>query len=314
MKIKFQESFKKEIVKLSVFVVTYNQEKYIQECLDSILMQKTSFSFEVIVGDDNSTDSTRKICEKYANNYSNVNLLPQEKNLGLIKNWVRVLSHCKGEYIALCEGDDYWIDPYKLQKQVDFLEKNNQFNMCVTNRKILTPEGNFCNDVYDKEIFTNKDILKGIIPHTQTMLIRNKDIEDMNKFLIKMLDNLPSGCDRILAYWCSLFGDISILPDITAVYRWSGIGVWTNYSDLDREFHSLELFRIFHKRLDYPDKQLFVDEFSEKCFNFIYYSIRRKQSNPYKFKVFKMLFAELSHREFILKACYYLSNKIMRKK
>jgi len=299
-------------MEVNVFIVTYNQEKYIEECLDSILMQKTNFTYEIVIGEDHSTDNTRTICEKYANEHANIVLLPLKENLGLVKNWERTLNACHGKYIALCEGDDYWIDPFKLQKQVDFLEENNQFNMCVTNRSILIPEGNFYDDLYTKEIFTKEDILKGEIPHTQTMLIRNLDKEDMSRFLLKMLDSLPSGCDRVLAYWYSLSGNIPVLPYITAVYRWSGVGVWSNYSEIDREFHSLELFRIFHKRLDYPDRKLFVDEFSKKCFNFIYYSIRRKQKNSYKFRVLKMLFSELSLIEFILQAYYYLSNKIIR--
>jgi len=314
MKIKFQESFKKEIVKLSVFVVTYNQEKYIQECLDSILMQKTSFPFEVIVGDDDSSDSTRKICEKYANDYSNVNLLPHEKNLGLVENWVRVLSNCKGEYIALCEGDDYWIDSYKLQKQVDFLEKNNIYSMCVSNRKILIPDGTFNDDIATKKYYTKEDILNGVIPHTQTMVFRNSNNSAMCKFLVKVLEGLLSDGDRTLAYWCSLVGDIYILPDITAVYRWNGIGVWSSHSEVYREFFSIKMFCNFHKRIDYPDRKLFCTCITNQCLDFIYYNIRRKIKNKYKFETCKLFLKELSFKEIFIYTSVYLKNKFHKNK
>ena len=97
-------------MKLSVFVVTYNQEKYIRQCLDSILMQEVYFDYEVVIGEDHGTDGTRAICEEYAEKYSQIRLLPLTKNMGISGNWRRVLLECKGEYIAMCEGDDYWLD------------------------------------------------------------------------------------------------------------------------------------------------------------------------------------------------------------
>ena len=117
-------------MKLSVFVVTYNQEKYIRQCLDSILMQKVDFDYEVVIGEDHGTDGTRAICEEYAKKYPQVRLLPLTENLGIARNWQRVLSECNGEYIAMCEGDDYWTNSLKLQKQVDFLEQHEQYELC----------------------------------------------------------------------------------------------------------------------------------------------------------------------------------------
>lgn len=114
---------------LSVWVVTYNQEKYISQCLDSILEQKTNFEFEIVIGEDHSTDSTREICEQYAKKYNNITLLPLEDNLGLVKNWERTLNACTGKYVAMCEGDDFWTNENKLQVQVDFLESNPAFSI-----------------------------------------------------------------------------------------------------------------------------------------------------------------------------------------
>ena len=114
-------------MKISILVVTYNQEKYIQQCLDSILMQQIDFEYEVIIGDDCSTDNTAAICDLYAEKYSNFHVYHHPKNLGHVGNWEFCLNQCHGEYIAILEGDDFWIDNRKLQKQVDyqdFLDNN----------------------------------------------------------------------------------------------------------------------------------------------------------------------------------------------
>ena len=99
---------------VSVFVVTYNQEKYIRQCLDSILMQKVNFDYEIVIGEDSGTDNTLSICEEYARKYPQIRLLPKTSHLGIAGNWKRVLSECQGKYVAMCEGDDYWCDPLKL--------------------------------------------------------------------------------------------------------------------------------------------------------------------------------------------------------
>lgn len=129
-------------MKLSVAVITYNQEHYIRQCLDGIVMQKTNFNFEVIIGEDCSTDGTISICREYADKYPNIRILSNNNNLGYAENWKRVLSACNGEYIAAIEGDDYWTNPNKLQKQVDFLDNNPEYGLCYTDCDIYYVENN----------------------------------------------------------------------------------------------------------------------------------------------------------------------------
>mgnify|MGYP001248218371 CR=1 FL=1 len=119
---------------VSVHMITYNHEKYIAQAIEGVLMQKTNFLFELVIGEDCSTDSTRVICKEYADRYPNIiKLLPDAgKNLGMMENAIRTTMACTGKYIALCEGDDYWTDPYKLQKQVDFLEAHNDYGLTNT--------------------------------------------------------------------------------------------------------------------------------------------------------------------------------------
>lgn len=117
--------------KISVVVTAYNHEKYVAQCLDSILIQKGTYALEVILGDDCSADRTRRIMQEYAEKHPDIFiLLPPTANMGVTKNINRCLDTCSGDYIAFCEGDDYWIDRYKLQKQMEFLESHPGYSMC----------------------------------------------------------------------------------------------------------------------------------------------------------------------------------------
>lgn len=106
--------------KISVGVITYNQESTIRQTLDSILVQQGDFDLELVVGEDCGTDNTYDICKEYAARYPNiVNLLPNQKNLGIMANFARVMKACTGDYVGICAGDDYWCDEHKLQKQLE---------------------------------------------------------------------------------------------------------------------------------------------------------------------------------------------------
>lgn len=125
---------------VSVYVVTYNQEKYLRECLDGIVMQQTDFPFEAIVIDDASTDGNPEIIKEYAERYPEI-IKPVllEENLwsqGINKFFAVFLPRAKGKYIAFCEGDDYWTYEGKLQRQVDFLEKHPDYSMCFHNYEV----------------------------------------------------------------------------------------------------------------------------------------------------------------------------------
>lgn len=128
---------------LSVCIRTHNQERFIRETLDSVLCQKTKFPFEVIVSDDASSDGTRAILQEYANEYpEKVRLLLSETNLGGPKNLQRVIEESQAKYITCLDGDDYYTDEYKLQKQVDFLEANIEYAACFHNTWMVDAMGN----------------------------------------------------------------------------------------------------------------------------------------------------------------------------
>lgn len=119
----------KQIPVISVIVTTYNHEKYISQCLDSILSQKDSPSFEIIIGNDCSTDGTAQIINNYAQKYDIIKVLPRETNIGMQNNLKECFAHCSGEYIAICEGDDYFCDDYNLKKKYDALQNDLQASM-----------------------------------------------------------------------------------------------------------------------------------------------------------------------------------------
>ena len=119
-----------EIPVVSICCITYNHSKFIRDCIQGFLIQKTSFPIEILIFDDASTDNTANILQEFTLNNENIILFLQsenqwKKNKFGIKDWL--LPNAKGKYIAFCEGDDYWTDPHKLQKQVDFLESNSTY-------------------------------------------------------------------------------------------------------------------------------------------------------------------------------------------
>ncbi|NOU59273.1 glycosyltransferase [Marinifilum caeruleilacunae] len=126
---------------VSVKTITYNHEKYIAQCIEGILNQKTNFDFEYIIGEDCSTDNTMQIVQEYANKYPNIiRIISSEENVGATKNDQRTDEACIGKYVAFCEGDDFWTDPYKLQKQVDFMEANPEYGLVHTNFSCIKGE------------------------------------------------------------------------------------------------------------------------------------------------------------------------------
>jgi len=168
---------------VSVCVVTYNHEKFIKETLDSILSQNTDFCFDIVIGEDCSLDHTREIIIKYQKKYPDlIKLIISSSNVGAQQNGARTLNACHGKYIAVCDGDDYWTDPNKLQKQVNFLEENEDYVMSFHSVDIKNsiPKGemhsNYKYPIPIKNTLTLKDLaFKHYIP-TCSLVFRAKVI------------------------------------------------------------------------------------------------------------------------------------------
>lgn len=206
--------------KVSVCIITYNHQDYINKCLDSAVMQNVDFVYEIVIGDDNSNDNTKQICEEYARKHPNlIKYFPRHKNLGMIYNWITTIQNCNGEYVALCEGDDYWYDSNKLQKQIDFLERNQEYGFCSSNAFILDSLHNSyraliassnSREIKFQELLTNSNPI-----FTLTMVFRKELISDFDikDFLSYSVIDLP--------LWFHFLSNSKgyLLSDKTAVYR-----------------------------------------------------------------------------------------------
>lgn len=203
---------------VSVMMVTYNHEHYISQAIEGVIMQITSFRIELVIGEDCSTDSTRKICEKYKNKYPQlIRLLTTESNLGMIQNGNRTLKACTGKYIALNDGDDYWTDPYKLQKQVDFLESNEDYGLVWTDIDFYVQSSG----VINKSVFKNKKL--PIYDSFIDTLI-NKPFFSPSTWLCRreyFQKEINNYCDGTFPLILDILSKTKIkhLEDVTATYR-----------------------------------------------------------------------------------------------
>ena len=222
---------------VSICCLAYNHEPYIRQCLDGFMMQKTDFPFEVLIHDDASTDGTAAIIREYETKCPDI-IKPiyqienqHKKRTGILQNIV--LPRAKGKYIALCEGDDYWIDPYKLQKQVDFLEANEDFSICFHAVKIKKEQENVIVDDYMtgkvSDVTDIYDLARGNYIHTPSVVFRKN--EEVFKTFIA-LGNLFVG-DYVLHLLNAQYGKIKKLTEAMAVYR-VGVGVWNTKNDCYR--------------------------------------------------------------------------------
>jgi|LSQX01.3.fsa_nt_gb RimJ/RimL family protein N-acetyltransferase len=230
---------------VSVFMMAYNHEKYIKEAIDGVLMQKTNFDFDIVIGEDCSRDNTRQIILGYQEKYpGKFKLLLHKKNIGAMANQNAVFASCTGKYIALCEGDDYWTDPLKLQKQVDFLENNAQFSAQAHNSKYVgLKEGLFSK--LPSQIYNTSSLIDNRKFHTNSILFKNT--EEI-KNLISKQRNILSG-DRFLYIAISCFGNIYYSDEVMSVYRRNdgSISNKVTYLDLEKDFNMIPILKPYLK-------------------------------------------------------------------
>lgn len=222
---------------VSIAMVTYNHEKYIAQALDSILMQHTTFSYKIVVAEDCSTDNTRDILLDYQKKHPDkFKLILQNQNIGAIKNNRDLLSNLEGKYVAALEGDDFWIDPYKLQKQTDFLEANENYTVCGHSVKIWDENKKSFIGTYstDKNKLTLLDAITGPPLHTSSIFFRRNIIDKIR------MPNLPSGDE---ALWLAFLkhGIGGNIKENMSVYRLSRAGSWSTKSVKEKNTLTIKL-------------------------------------------------------------------------
>lgn len=204
---------------ISVCVITFNHEQFIAESINSILAQKIDIPYEIVISDDSSTDGTRSVCQDMADHHPGIiNLLPAKENLGITGNFYRALGSCRGRYIAICEGDDYWIDNRKLAMQFAFLEENAGYGLVYTDVEIknTTTEVLSRPHYYAGEVFDR--LLQGNFINTLTVFFR-KDLLELSSVSIKQL---RYAFDHF--YWLRIAAAARIyyMPEKSGCYRIHG--------------------------------------------------------------------------------------------
>lgn len=276
----------KKSPKVSVCVVTYNQEKYISQCLQSLVDQKADFDFEIVVADDCSTDATREIVRAFADKYPKIfRLYLHEKNIGAYKNFRFVHEQAVGEYVAHMDGDDYAL-PMKLQNQVDFLDVNIDCNMVFHRMIILKRDSKFnivkCEKNVTHKKFFRKDIIEGIAIGANSSkmyraLLRNEELPDFD--VVDYTVNVIQVGEGYAAY-------SSDKP--LGVYR-EGVGISGSKSVIKSVYNSLMYFL-----KKYPECKV---EINTSAWSWLVSNIKNKR--PYKWDFFKLALATFSIRGFL---------------
>jgi len=237
-------------MKVSVLIVVYNQERYIRQTIASVLMQDVNFDYEIVIGEDASTDDTRKIVLELEQQHpERIRVLLRDATdaardraagLGGKSNFVQGLYACRGEYVALLDGDDYWTDPLKLQKQVDFLDNNPDFAMSCHNVAMLYEDGSKeLENLFpsgQKEIASLEDLLFGNFIQSCTVVFRRGLFADFPEWFY----TLKIG-DWPVHIFNAERGLIKYFPESMAVYRVHEKGFWSGWTSVDRGLEVIKM-------------------------------------------------------------------------
>ena len=246
-------------MKISVLVLTYNQEKYIRQALDSIITQELDCNFEIVIGEDASTDQTARIVNEYQNRHPNrIRVLlsdraaaerDRKRGLGGKNNFIRTLKACRGEYVAMLDGDDYWTDSHKLKKQVEFLDSHPDFVICFHNVSSFyedgsqAPENLPSNNV--REVSAIEDLLKGnFIPACSAMFRSGLVTEFPDWFLTLKIGDWPF---YILE---AQHGKIGYLNEVMAAYRVHRAAHWSHKGRSHQDITFLKMLKFIDKHFD----------------------------------------------------------------
>lgn len=238
---------------ISICMITYGHEKYIREAIESILMQKTNFTIELVLANDCSPDNTDQIVKDILTNHPNsgvIKYIKQPKNIGMMPNFIDAIKNCNGEYFAFCEGDDYWTDPYKLQKQVDFLEANKEVSLSGHNSNILRKDNStvLFNKLNTTKYYTIEDvILKQWFIPTCSIVLRKNAVFPLPTWLAQVKHG-----DLSILLLAASKGKIYYDPTPMAVYRKHDGGVSNNVNNSVKTI--VETYDLFNKHSKYKYK------------------------------------------------------------
>ena len=224
---------------VAIKCLVYNHEPYLRDCLEGFVMQQTNFPFVAIVHDDASTDGSAGIIRKYTEKYPHIFKPIYEtqnqysKHDGtLYKIMNEAIDATGAKYVAMCEGDDYWTDPLKLQKQVDFLEANLEYSMCCNATKWLFSDNriydNFCNGHMIDDDLSTSEIIEGGGLYINLVSVIYRNVDFLDKYRKSNWWSRADVGDYPLCIALSLIGKIRYMSDVMCVYRFQHPGSWTD--------------------------------------------------------------------------------------
>ncbi|QRR01917.1 glycosyltransferase family 2 protein [Dyadobacter sandarakinus] len=274
------------MIKVSVCVVTYNHEKFVGQMLDSILMQETTFPFEIIVGDDCSRDNTRAVLKSYQERFPDkIRLLLHAKNLGLNGkfNALATFAAARGEYIAQFDGDDYLISPHKLQKQVALMDAHPEYSACFHNAKVIFDDNAappYLVNTLTKREYTVDDLIgedELCFIATSSLMFRREDFE---KHPDPEWTNLSTSGDIPRNIMLATRGPIGYIDEVMSVYRKNraGASFADNHYGADFLFNRIQMYANINKELQYK-----YDDRLQKNIATYYYKLlfSREYGNSY---------------------------------
>ena len=240
--------------KVSVWVITYNHDKFIERAIDSVLMQEIDFTYEIVIGDDCSRDNTRNILKEYRIKFpENIRLLLRERNIGLGSNFMQTYLACKGQYVAMLEGDDYWIDKHKLQKQVHEMDRHPECTICGHLVEARNEKGEYLYTYGPsaivhglKNIYEMEDIIKSNFIHTSGLMVRNHVVEQFPVWFRECLT-----ADFVFQILHAMHGKIFFLPETMSVFNNNTASAWATKSILYKAPNAIKTYRLVDRMLDY---------------------------------------------------------------
>jgi glycosyltransferase involved in cell wall biosynthesis len=234
---------------VSVLCITYNQKAFIRQTLDSILSQKTDFAYELLIGDDSSTDGTAEIIADYAARYSNIVAVLRSENVGVVKNLDDLASRVSGEYVAICEGDDYWIDRDKLQRQLEYMRQRPEYTLCYHPVKVVYEDMPTVEEQYPEHP-NPQPSLSDLVAHN---FIQTNSV--FYRWRYRGVATLQISPGIITADWYihlmhAEVGRIGFLPQVMAVYRKHAGSMWAAFDTVLARHKRLGKSEIeFHRQL-----------------------------------------------------------------
>ncbi len=267
---------------VSVICLVYNMKDYLRQALDSILMQKTDFPFEIVIHDDASTDGSTDIVREYAEKYPDI-IVPiiQTENQHSKKTHITnmfIVPKLRGQYAAYCEGDDYWTDPYKLQKQFDFMDAHPEYSLCAARiRQINCLDASVPDKLIRPIDHTGEVSVKQILLQKERQAFCTCSLFFRMSVFMKRPDDFPNRGDRMLVLWLALNGKVWFIDEEMGVYRRARPGSWSvsNYhSGAEKKIQLFFSYIRLYKRIDIFSEYKYNDSFKKCNLNYMKMAVR----------------------------------------